>query len=78
MKISIINGELVMTPIVATLKEQKISSLGERLVKNSGGKIDSGGNYGATNTRYIDSNGGVSIIKNPRHIKQLSANGRTS
>ena len=70
MGLKIIDGELIQTPTPSDYKERRIASLGRRLVKKMGGHIESDGNYGATNTKFYDSDGDLSIIKSPRSIQQ--------
>lgn len=70
MGLKIINGELIQTPTVSNYREKRIASLGRRLVKINGGHIDSSGNYGNDNTKYYDPDGSLSLIEDPRHIKQ--------
>lgn len=70
MGLKIIDGELIQTPTVSNYTERRIASLGRRLVSKMGGHIDSQGNYGSTDTKYYDSDGNLSLIETPRHIKQ--------
>ena len=70
MGLKIVDGELIQTPTPYNYNERRIASLGRRLIKKMGGHIDSQGNYGATNTKHYDSDGNLSLIENPRLIKQ--------
>lgn len=72
MKLELVDGKLVQVREVASLDEQRMASFGRRMVKNHGGHIEPGENYGKRNLVHCDSEGFRSVLTAPRRIQQLT------